>query len=154
LRRPGLWGSIIEFIEDGNGINRQQIVWNDFIIVAPRDDPAHIAGGHDAKTALIAIAKAHATFVSRGDKSGTNALELRQFSRKRRSTLLAGSDRHHCHDIGGQRTAEKVAERRGDNATRTGKIENVINCIQMVEMGERLGELHKRLADAQPAPPA
>jgi len=66
-----------KFIDDGNGVNRQQIAWNDFILVGPQDDPAHIAGGHDAKAALTGIADAAAPFVSRGDKSGTNALELR-----------------------------------------------------------------------------
>jgi tungstate transport system substrate-binding protein len=66
-----------QFIDDGNGINRQQIAWNDFVIVGPGDDPAHIAGGHDVKVALTAIAGARVAFVSRGDKSGTNALELR-----------------------------------------------------------------------------
>jgi tungstate transport system substrate-binding protein len=66
-----------QFIDDGNGVNRRQIAWNDFIVVGPSDDPAHIAGSHDAKAALIAIASAPATFVSRGDRSGTNALELR-----------------------------------------------------------------------------
>jgi tungstate transport system substrate-binding protein len=65
------------FIDDGNGINQRQIAWNDFIIVGPKDDPAHIAGGHDALAALKAIAAAKAPFVSRGDRSGTNALELR-----------------------------------------------------------------------------
>jgi tungstate transport system substrate-binding protein len=66
-----------KFLDDGNGINRQQIAWNDFIIVGPSAGPAHIAAGHDAKAALIAIAGAASPFVSRGDKSGTNALELR-----------------------------------------------------------------------------
>jgi len=66
-----------KFIDDGNGLDRKQIAWNDFIIVGPGDDPAHVAGGHDAKAALIAISKAKANFVSRGDRSGTNALELR-----------------------------------------------------------------------------
>lgn len=66
-----------KFIDDGNGVNRQQIAWNDFILVGPKHDPAHVAGGHDAKAALTAIAAAGAPFVSRGDKSGTNALELR-----------------------------------------------------------------------------
>jgi tungstate transport system substrate-binding protein len=66
-----------KFIADGNGLTPQQIAWNDFIIVGPSDDPAHIAGGHDAKAALTAIAKAGVNFVSRGDRSGTNALELR-----------------------------------------------------------------------------
>ena len=66
-----------KFIDDGNGINRRQIAWNDFIIVGPQSDPAHIVGTHDAVAALKAIAAAKAAFVSRGDRSGTNALELR-----------------------------------------------------------------------------
>jgi tungstate transport system substrate-binding protein len=66
-----------KFIDDGNGINQRQIAWNDFIILGPKDDLAHIADGHDALAALRAIASAKAAFVSRGDRSGTNALELR-----------------------------------------------------------------------------
>jgi len=65
------------FVDDGNGVNRRQIAWNDFIIVGPRSDPARVVGMHDAVAALTAIAKAQAPFVSRGDRSGTNALELR-----------------------------------------------------------------------------
>jgi tungstate transport system substrate-binding protein len=66
-----------KFIDDGNGVNRQQIAWNDFVVVGSAADPAHVAGGHDAKAAFTAIAGAAALFVSRGDRSGTNALELR-----------------------------------------------------------------------------
>ena len=66
-----------KFLGDGNGVNRKQIAWNDFIVVGPVTDPAHIAGGHDAKVAFTTIAGAAAPFVSRGDRSGTNALELR-----------------------------------------------------------------------------
>jgi tungstate transport system substrate-binding protein len=66
-----------KFLDDGDGVNRRQIAWNDFIIVGPRDDPAHIEGGHDANAAFTDITGAAALFVSRGDKSGTNALELR-----------------------------------------------------------------------------
>lgn len=66
-----------KFVDDGNGLKPQQIAWNDFIVVGPVADPAHVAGGHDAKAAFTAIAKAEANFVSRGDRSGTNALELR-----------------------------------------------------------------------------
>jgi tungstate transport system substrate-binding protein len=66
-----------KFLDDGNGVHRQQIAWNDFIMVGPYDDPAHIAGTNDAKAALTAIAANEASFVSRGDTSGTNALELR-----------------------------------------------------------------------------
>jgi tungstate transport system substrate-binding protein len=70
-----------QFIDDGNGVNRQQIAWNDFIIVGPSDDPAAIAGGNNALRALTAIAAKEAIFVSRGDRSGTNALELRLWKR-------------------------------------------------------------------------
>ena len=66
-----------KFIGEGHGINRRQIAWNDFVIIGPKADPAHIAGGHDAVAGLKTIAAAKAAFVSRGDRSGTNALELR-----------------------------------------------------------------------------
>jgi tungstate transport system substrate-binding protein len=66
-----------KFIAGGDGIERRQIAWNDFIVVGPRSDPAHVAGGRDAVVALKAIAAAEAPFVSRGDKSGTDALEHR-----------------------------------------------------------------------------
>ncbi len=66
-----------QFIAEGHGVDRRQIAWNDFIVVGPRPDPAHIAGGHDAVAAFKAIAAAGAPFVSRGDKSGTDALEHR-----------------------------------------------------------------------------
>ncbi len=66
-----------KFIEEGHGITPRQIAWNDFILVGPTADPADIGGGQDAVAALAAIAKAKAAFVSRGDRSGTNELELR-----------------------------------------------------------------------------
>ena len=66
-----------KFISEGYGVDRRQIAWNDFVIVGPKDDPAHIKGMHDVIAAFKAIAAAKAPFVSRGDNSGTNALELR-----------------------------------------------------------------------------
>jgi tungstate transport system substrate-binding protein len=66
-----------KFIAEGHGMAPRQIAWNDFIVVGPAADPAHVKGGHDAPQALTEIAKARAAFVSRGDRSGTNALELR-----------------------------------------------------------------------------
>jgi tungstate transport system substrate-binding protein len=66
-----------EFITEGHGLDRSQVAWNDFIVVGPRSDPAHIGGSRDAVGALAAIASAQAFFVSRGDKSGTDALEHR-----------------------------------------------------------------------------
>ena len=65
------------FIADGHGTEPRQVAWNDFVIVGPSSDPAHVGGGHDATAALRAIAAARAPFVSRGDKSGTDALEKR-----------------------------------------------------------------------------
>ena len=63
-----------EFIAQGHGIDRREIAWNDFIVVGPGADPAHVAGGHDAVAAFTAIAAASVLFVSRGEKSGTDAL--------------------------------------------------------------------------------
>jgi tungstate transport system substrate-binding protein len=65
------------FMDEGQGSTRRQIAWNDFVIVGPSADPAHVHGGHDSVAALKAIAAAQAPFVSRGDRSGTNAAELR-----------------------------------------------------------------------------
>jgi tungstate transport system substrate-binding protein len=66
-----------KFMAAGHGESRQEIAWNDFIIVGPAADPAHIAGTSDVLAALRAIAAAKAAFVSRGDNSGTDALEKR-----------------------------------------------------------------------------
>ena len=65
------------FMAAHHGVSRREIAWNDFILVGPASDPAHIVGGHDAGAALRAIAQAQAPFVSRGDKSGTDAKERR-----------------------------------------------------------------------------
>jgi tungstate transport system substrate-binding protein len=66
-----------EFIDEGHGIDRRQIAWNDFVIVGPKEDPARLAGGREALPAFQAIATTKSPFISRGDRSGTNALELR-----------------------------------------------------------------------------
>jgi tungstate transport system substrate-binding protein len=66
-----------QFMDEGHGVRRRQIAWNDFVIVGPAADPAHVRGGNDSVAALKAIASARAAFVSRGDNSGTNAAELR-----------------------------------------------------------------------------
>jgi tungstate transport system substrate-binding protein len=66
-----------QFIDEGHGATRRQIAWNDFVIVGPAADPAHVRGGNDSVAALKAIASLQAPFVSRGDNSGTNAAELR-----------------------------------------------------------------------------
>lgn len=65
-----------DFVAAGNGIERQPVMHNDFVIVGPREDPAGIAGSASAADALKRIAQSGAIFLSRGDQSGTNAREL------------------------------------------------------------------------------
>ncbi len=66
-----------KFMGEGQGVKRFDVMYNDFIIVGPKSDPAHIAGSKDVLDAFRKIEAARATFVSRGDRSGTNAAELR-----------------------------------------------------------------------------
>ncbi len=66
-----------KFMAEHHGMERREIAWNDFVLIGPRTDPAHVAGGHDTAAALRAIAVAQAAFVSRGDRSGTDAKEKR-----------------------------------------------------------------------------
>jgi len=89
-----------KFIADGHGVARRQIAWNDFIVIGPLADPAHIAGGHDAVAAFTAIAAAGAPFVSRGDKSGTDALEKRLWRTAAIDLAQAGGGSSY-RDIGG-----------------------------------------------------
>ncbi|ELZ56623.1 MULTISPECIES: substrate-binding domain-containing protein [unclassified Haloferax] len=69
-------GAEDEFLQDGYGVNRRDVMFNDFVVVGPADDPAGISGMESAADAFATIADAGATFVSRGDDSGTNKKEL------------------------------------------------------------------------------
>ena len=64
------------FVEGGYGVDRQDVMYNDFVVVGPEADPAGIKGTADVAAALAKIAKSKATFVSRGDESGTHFKEL------------------------------------------------------------------------------
>jgi len=68
-----------KFVAEGFGLQRMPVMYNDFIIVGPKDDPAGLAASapKDAAAALKRIAERGAPFVSRGDRSGTHAAELR-----------------------------------------------------------------------------
>ena len=68
-----------KFVAEGYGVDRRDVMYNDFVLIGPKSDPAKVAGGKDVAAALKAIAAAKAPFVSRGDKSGTHAAELRYF---------------------------------------------------------------------------
>lgn len=64
-----------KFVADGFGVDRRDVMYNDFVILGPASDPAGIAGLKDAAAAMGKIAAAKATFVSRGDDSGTHTRE-------------------------------------------------------------------------------
>jgi len=68
------------FVAEGFAPRRHDVMYNDFVIVGPAADPAGVAALGDAPEALRRIAKAQAPFVSRGDRSGTHAAELRMWS--------------------------------------------------------------------------
>jgi tungstate transport system substrate-binding protein len=64
------------FVADGFGVERFPVMFNDFVLVGPHDDPAGIAAAASAAEALQRIYDSQSTFVSRGDDSGTNVKEL------------------------------------------------------------------------------
>jgi tungstate transport system substrate-binding protein len=73
----------VKFVKQGYGLDRREVMYNDFVIVGPREDPAKIRDLKDAVQALQAIATAGANFVSRGDDSGTHRQELRMWDEGR-----------------------------------------------------------------------
>lgn len=64
-----------KFVAEGHGVNRRDVMYNDFIIVGPTQDPAGIIGGKDVLNGMKKIAAAKAKFISRGDNSGTDQME-------------------------------------------------------------------------------
>src|SRR5215469_11566970 len=67
----------LEFMQNGFGSVRRDVMYDDFVVVGPQDDPAKVDALHDVVAALRKIAEAKSPFVSRGDKSGTEAAEQR-----------------------------------------------------------------------------
>jgi len=65
-----------KFVAEGWGIGRRDVMYNDFVLVGPKSDPARVGGGKDIVQALQRIHQAKAPFVSRGDRSGTHFAEL------------------------------------------------------------------------------
>jgi len=68
--------SEVTFVREGFGVERFDVMYNDFVLIGPKGDPAKIRGGRDVTAALRKIAKARAVFASRGDDSGTHKKEL------------------------------------------------------------------------------
>jgi tungstate transport system substrate-binding protein len=80
-----------KFVADGFGVKRFPVMYNDFILVGPKSDPAGVNGTKDIEAALAAIKAKAAPFISRGDRSGTHAAELALW--KAANIDVAGADR-------------------------------------------------------------
>jgi len=66
-----------KFVAEGFGVDRREVMYNDFVMVGPKADPAKVSGTKDIVAALKKVADTKSPFASRGDKSGTHAAELR-----------------------------------------------------------------------------
>ena len=64
-----------KFVADGYGVNRRDVMYNDFVIIGPASDPAHVKGAKTSADAFKRIADSKSTFISRGDESGTHQKE-------------------------------------------------------------------------------
>jgi tungstate transport system substrate-binding protein len=69
-----------KFMAEGGGVKRFDVMYNDFVVIGPKGDPAHIVGEKSVLEVFRKIAAAKARFISRGDRSGTNAAELRYWA--------------------------------------------------------------------------
>ena len=65
-----------KFVAAGYGVKRHDVMYNDFVLIGPKSDPAHVAGARDVAAAFRKIQEAQTPFVSRGDRSGTHFAEL------------------------------------------------------------------------------
>jgi tungstate transport system substrate-binding protein len=66
----------LKFLAEGESLKRYPVMYNDFVLIGPKSDPAGIKGMRDAGRALQTIKERQATFISRGDRSGTHIAEL------------------------------------------------------------------------------
>jgi len=69
------------FVAEGDGVKRYPVMYDDFVLVGPKSDPAGVKGMTDIANALKAIKAKPATFISRGDNSGTHMVELRLWNK-------------------------------------------------------------------------
>ena len=103
------------FMSDGHGESRREVMYNDFVLVGPKDDPAHVQGTDFAGAAAIVdalrqIAAAKATFVSRGDESGTHMKEKAIWEK---ATVTPQGDWYLSAGSGMAATLRLASERRG-----------------------------------------
>lgn len=106
------------FLEAGHGVERRDIMWNDFVVIGPADDPAGVRGLRDAAEAFRRIQSKRARFVSRGDDSGTHTRELAIWKKSGREPprgtdhyLEAGQGMGRCLTIAGEKRAYVLTDR-------------------------------------------
>ncbi len=80
-----------KFVAEGFGVKRFPVMYNDFILIGPKSDPASVKGSKDIVAAMKAIKGKSASFISRGDKSGTHSAELNLW--KQAGIDVAGADK-------------------------------------------------------------
>lgn len=98
-----------KFVAEGWGVNRQDVMYNDFLIMGPKEDPAKIKGNKSATEALKLIASAKQTFVSRGDESGTHKKE-KGFWKKLGITPVSTQDTWYMESGQGMAATLKIAD--------------------------------------------
>jgi len=107
----------LKFIADGYARVRKDVMYNDFVIVGPKADPAGVQGSTDTTAAMLAIQKAgaagKASFISRGDASGTNAKELTLWSKSGIATPTPTADTWYLSTGQGMGETLKVADEKG-----------------------------------------
>ena len=67
----------LKFLAEGQGVKRYPVMYNDFVLIGPKSDPAHVKGMTDVAKAFQRLKDKQASFISRGDRSGTNIAELK-----------------------------------------------------------------------------
>ena len=80
----------LKAVEEGFFVNRHDVMYNDFVIIGPPGDPARVKGMKSAADALKAIAASGASFVSRGDRSGTHTKELSLWKKAGSTLTVSG----------------------------------------------------------------
>jgi len=103
-----------KFLAEGNGVQRFDVMYNDFVLIGPMADPAKVAGTRDIVAALKKVKDAQAPFVSRGDKSGTHFAELELW--KAAGIDVAGRDKGAWYRDTGQGMGPALNSAAGMNA--------------------------------------
>ncbi|WP_462411074.1 ABC transporter substrate-binding protein [Neobacillus sp. Marseille-QA0830] len=129
-------------VDAGDAINYKRVMYNDFVLVGPSDNPAGVSGD-DVKTALKKLAETKSVFVSRGDDSGTNKKELEIW---KAAGITPQGDWYVSTGQGMGQTLQVAAEKKGyvltDRATWLAQSKNLTNLKIVVEGGQDLMNIY------------